>query len=168
MKNLTNALMAQAPLSALVLMCVVGTALAEDGPPRCEKKTEALLEGRCVHKTRCPAGLTPDGSACAPVPTCDEGTHWVKPRRACVEYGKECGAGSRWVASKQRCVVKGAECKPGLRWVEHRNRCVVKGAECNDGLTWIPNKNRCVVRGTECRRGLVWNAALERCEVRRD
>ena len=91
MKNLTNALMAQAPLSALVLMCVVGTALAEDGPPRCEKKTEALLEGRCVHKTRCPAGLTPDGSACAPVPTCDEGTHGVKPRRAGVEAAREGG-----------------------------------------------------------------------------
>ncbi len=154
-------------LRASILLAVLGlsgSAFAQDPTPKCGA-VEALLDGVCIHKTRCPAGVAEDGARCAPVPTCAEGTHWVKFKKRCVKYGEECGAGSRWVRTKGRCVVKGTECGAGSRWIEAKARCVVKGAECKEGLLWVPRVGRCVVKGTECGRGLMWDSRVERCRV---
>jgi len=155
---------------APIPVCEKGTFWSE-GKKACEKeptcgKTEALLDGKCIYKTKCPAGLNKENTHCAAVPECEEGTHWIKPRRQCMEFGKECGKGMVWAPEKNRCAVKGARCGQGLRWVDAKNRCVVKGTECGKGLVWMTSKNRCVVKGTECPvDGMVWNPELERCVV---
>ncbi len=151
--------------AVVVPVAVAPVAAAPVGEPLGCAVTEAILQGRCVAKSACPAGVTEDLKRCAPVPACPDGQRYVHHRRACVARGSECRPGMTWVPSKGRCAVGGAECGAGMTWLPRQERCAVRGAECNAGLVWVAASGRCVVRERAChgQKGMVWDDGLRRC-----